>query len=402
MWALLRMGRHRATMGTSSIQECEMSRFPQIQNIQSFRAAVENENFLFRQHGPNIFGFYMVQGQETFSGDQSDLKREVRGISFDATSGKIVSRPLHKFFNVCEKSFTAPEVINWADVSRIMVKRDGSMVHPIPFNDTIRLKTKKTADSAEAIAATLFMNKNNEFVEWVRQTMHRGHTPIFEFTSPAFPIVVSYKSEELTLLHIRDNLTGQYFDLQEYSEEFGKIPFPIVEDVSYQFMQDGKVEWSKIKEWTETAINTEGVVIQFKDGEMMKAKTKWYTELHRSIVFIRIRDVVKVALSDQIDDLVAAFRMCGRPESTITQVLEIQKSVLDDVQKIKTYCEWVVSAIPLGTDRKTVYQEYANKSQYPSLVMNLWVGKNNDYIEFYRKNRVSDWPLDVIVDLSDD
>jgi hypothetical protein len=94
--------------------------------------------------------------------------------------------------------------------------------------------------------------------------------------------------------------------------------------------------------------------------------------------------------------------MCGRPESTITQVLEIQKSVLDDVQKIKTYCEWVVSAIPLGTDRKTVYQEYANKSQYPSLVMNLWVGKNNDYIEFYRKNRVSDWPLDVIVDLSDD
>ena len=98
-----------------------MSRFPQIQNIQSFRAAVENENFLFRQHGPNIFGFYMVQGQETFSGDQSDLKREVRGISFDATSGKIVSRPLHKFFNVCLKHSSETDDSGWEKTAMLNV-----------------------------------------------------------------------------------------------------------------------------------------------------------------------------------------------------------------------------------------------------------------------------------------
>ena len=379
-----------------------MSQFPTIANISQFRPLVESENFLFRESNGNIVSFYMIQGQDTFSGENSNYKRESRGIVFDAVSGEIVSRPLHKFFNVMEKDFTQPDVIAWDDVERIMVKRDGSMVHPIRIAGVVTMKTKKTHESREAKAATEFMNGTPKMLEWITTVMMRGHTPIFEFTSPSFPIVVQYPSDALTLLHIRDNVSGEYFNLQDYISKFGEIPFPLVEDVSAMFLVDGKVSWDAIKEWANHAQQVEGVVIQFKSGEMMKVKTEWYRELHRSIVFIRVRDVVKTTLSDGIDDLIAAFRMCGRPESTQIQVLKIQKQVLEEVLAIRHYCEAEARKIPVGADRKTAYVDYVSKSKYPSMVMNVWLGKENDYIEFYRKTEVQNWPLDVIVDLNED
>lgn len=346
----------------------------------------------------------MVQGQDTFDGEHAALRRESRGIVFDAASGNIVSRPLHKFFNVMEKSFTHASVIPWQDVSRIMVKRDGSMVHPIKINGVITMKTKKTHTSKEAIAATEFMNSDAKFVKWVSAVMDLGHTPIFEFTSPNFPIVVQYKTDELTVLHIRNNVTGEYYNLGDYVEMFGtpECPFPFVEDVSNQFKVDSIVSWDALFDWSQTAQNIEGVVIQLVNGEMFKVKTKWYQELHRSIVFIRERDVAKVALSDGIDDLVSAFRMCGRPEATVQQVLDIQKRVLEEVKEIEHYCNKIAGSIPQDADRRTAYQTYAANSKYPSLVMNIWLGKPNDYIEVYRKNVIPNWSLNVIVDVSDD
>lgn len=378
--------------------------FPHISNISQFRPVVENENFLFRESNGNIVSFYMIQGQDTFDGEHAPFRRESRGIVFDAATGNIVSRPLHKFFNVMEKSFTHASVIPWQDVARIMVKRDGSMVHPIKINGEIIMKTKKTHTSKEAIAATEFMKSDVKFIKWVSAVMDLGHTPIFEFTSPNFPIVVHYKNDELTVLHIRNNVTGEYYKLCDYAQMFGtpECPFPFVEDVSNQFKVDGIVSWDALFEWSQTAQNVEGVVVQMINGEMYKVKTKWYQELHRSIVFIRERDVAKVALSDGIDDLVSAFRMCGRPEATVQQVLDIQKRVLEEVKELEHYCIKIAESIPQDADRRTAYQSYAANSKYPSLVMNIWLGKPNDYVEVYRKNVIPNWSLNVIVDISDD
>ena len=44
---------------------------------------------------------YVVVTESTFGGDGPRL--ECRGIAFDGISGKIIRRPLHKFFNYGEK-----------------------------------------------------------------------------------------------------------------------------------------------------------------------------------------------------------------------------------------------------------------------------------------------------------
>lgn len=376
--------------------------FPKIAHINTMLPVLDG-NIIMRDIAgdsktPSVYSiFYMVQGQDTFSGENSDLKREARGICFYG-DGTIMSRPMQKFFNIGEKPHTMDTAIPWNDVKRVMVKRDGSMVHPIYVGGNLILKTKKSFISPEAIAATELLKANPDQMQWVVDQMKKGQTPIFEFTSPNFPIVVSYHSAELTLLHIRNNISGEYLDIMND----GSVPFPIVEDVRSNFEQDGIVSFQLIKNWCMTATHVEGIVIQLENGEMVKAKTQWYADLHRTIVFIRVRDVVEAVLNDNVDDMIGAFRMCGRPESTVQQVETIRNTVLDEVNKIRCAVHSIAATIPADLSRKDIYSNFAKNSDFPSEVMMVYDGKSVDWIELYRKRFLKKWPLDVIVDNAGD
>lgn len=376
--------------------------FPKIAHINTMLPVLDG-NIIMRDIAgdsktPSVYSFfYMVQGQDTFSGENSDLKREARGICFYG-DGTIMSRPMQKFFNIGEKPHTMDTAIAWNQVKRVMVKRDGSMVHPIYVAGNLILKTKKSFTSPEAIAATELLKANPDQMKWVVDQMKNGQTPIFEFTSPNFPIVVSYQTAELTLLHIRNNISGDYIDIPND----GSVPFPIVEDVRSNFEKDGIVSFELIKNWCMTATHVEGIVVQLQNGEMVKAKTQWYADLHRTIVFIRVRDVVEAVLNDNVDDMIGAFRMCGRPEKTVQQVETIRNTVLDEVNKIRCAVQSIVSTIPVGMSRKDIYSIFAKNSYYPSEIMMVYDGKSVDWIELYRKRFLKKWPLDVIVDNAGD
>ena len=73
---------------------------------------------------------YLISDSTTFS---DAYYKECRGITF--TDGVISSRPLHKFKNVNECPETAVSVLPWDNVTRVMLKRDGSMVHPVRMKD---------------------------------------------------------------------------------------------------------------------------------------------------------------------------------------------------------------------------------------------------------------------------
>ena len=94
----------------------------------------------------------MMQGGKTFSGDNSAFILECRGITFHP-DGKIATRPMQKFFNVGETAELAPEKIIWEDVSRVMIKQDGSMVTPIWVNGKLTFKTQKAFMNREAKVA---------------------------------------------------------------------------------------------------------------------------------------------------------------------------------------------------------------------------------------------------------
>jgi len=192
-----------------------MTLYPQINHINDLLPFIDGNKQFRVAEQPNGFTVvcYMVKDEDTFRGEHAFWYQECRGITFGA-DGAVVSRTLHKFPNVGENAESQPENIPWDRIVRIMDKRDGSMITPVLLPDgSIVCKTKKTFTSNEAIEATKLLNADPAKVAWCHKWLLNGVTPTFEWTSPRFPIVLLYEKDELTLLQMRDNVTGRYIDL---------------------------------------------------------------------------------------------------------------------------------------------------------------------------------------------
>lgn len=342
----------------------------------------------------HIIVSYMIQDEDTFAGEHEHFEREARGITFHP-NGRIASRTLHKFFNIGQRDDVQPEKLHWPSVTRIMVKRDGSMVTPVMTSaHNFKFKTKKTFSSKEAQAANELVRGGMEYV-WIANLLQRGLTPTFEFTSPKFPIVLVYEKDELTLLHVRDNVTGHYLSEQEIREL--NPPFPIVENVMDQFIGSGVpanvVSWDKLKEYALTATGVEGVVIQFGQ-EMIKLKTVWYCELHRSVTFTRWRDVARSVCADSSDDLKGAFKLTGRD---IEPILKVEREIKRRTEAAQEICEaYVKHGLAQGWDAKTMALTYKEHELFGQ-IMAVFRGKTIDWMAWYEKNHLdADWPLEVI------
>jgi RNA ligase len=221
-------------------------------------------------------------------------------------------------------------------------------------------------------------------------------TPTFEVTSPKFPIVLLYDKDELTLLHIRENVSGRY--LTEAEILALNPPFPMVENLKNQFIGGGVpanfVSWEKIKALAETATGIEGWVIQFKNGDMVKWKTSWYISLHHSVTFTRWRDIARTVIADGADDLKAAFAMTGR---SVEPILEVEHVIQG---KIKAAQNAVTAHVEngLGLNRTTKDMALAFKGHALfGQVMRAFRGQEVNYLEWYEKNHLdADWSLEVV------
>ena len=385
--------------------------FPQINHINDLLPYIK-DNKMFRvaeQPNGTTVVCYMLQDEDTFRGEHEDWYKECRGITFDTASGAVVSRTLHKFQNVGENADTQPNMIPWDKITRVMDKRDGSMITFVLLNqDTeyacIRAKTKKTFTSAEAIAATEFLHKDPAMVNWVHKWITNGWTPIFEWTSPKFPIVLLYEKDELTLLQIRNNVTGEYMNLTK-GPQFGVhdhelMPFPIVENLIDDFAsvvmaRHGvkSVDYDDFKEQQLTKEGVEGWIIQTDDGQMWKLKTKWYCDLHHSVTFTRWRDVARTVLDDKSDDLKAAFAMTGRD---IGPIIEVEKKIFDEIERVKILCE-EYAGLGKGFNRSIKDMALMHKEhEHFRNIMRTFNGQNIDWNEWYLKNYIDGWSLEVI------
>lgn len=378
--------------------------FPVIKHLNDLLPFIDgNEQFRVQEqpNGTKVV-CYMIQDEDTFKGEHQSMYRECRGITFGA-DGSVVSRTLHKFKNVGEDEGTQAFNIPWDRIVRVMDKRDGSMITTVLLPDgTIQCKTKKTFTSAEAVAATEFLHADPRRVQWVRKRLEAGLTPTFEWTSPRFPIVLLYEKDELTLLQIRENVSGRY--LQEWEHRLGAgpmaafaedCPFPMVENLIDNFTSAGKVMWSYFEQ---AALNTEGVegwIAQADNGQMWKIKTKWYVNLHHQVVFMRERDIAEAVLDDTTDDLKGAFAISGR---SIEPILRIERLVHSRINEIKSEVERI-SGAGIADDRsaKDMATEF-KVHQYFGLVMRAFKGAEPDYTEFYRKNFLKlEFSLNVII-----
>jgi T4 RnlA family RNA ligase len=310
---------------------------------------------------------------------------------------------LHKFFNVGEHDSVQPWAIDWSKVTRIMEKRDGSMITPVlTTGRNFKFKTKKTFTSAEAIAAGDHLGFVAGGTQWIGNLLLAGLTPTFEFTSPKFPIVIKYEKDELTLLHIRENATGRYLNEEEIATLAS--PFPIVQNLVHQFMDahmemgcfaDDQVSWDKLDQAAKTAEGIEGWVIQFEDGNMVKLKTQWYVALHHSVTFTRWRDIARTVVADQSDDLKGAFAMTGR---SIQPILEVERKIKERIDFAREAAQQIVDVFAqVGAgDAKSLALSVKNHP-HMGIIMKVFRKQEIDWMAWYAKNHLDDdWSLEVV------
>jgi RNA ligase len=321
----------------------------------------------------------MISDDDTFGGDNNEFARECRGITFDR-QGRIAARPLHKFFNVGEREETQEQNLPWNDVTRVMDKRDGSMITAMIIDGLIVCKSKKSFDSDVAQAANAFIASRQNYIDFVNHCDRNGSTPIFEFTAPnQYRIVLPYAEQNLVLLHVRDNVTGVYLNCEvaQANADFG---IPVV-DVITTFHHGKTFSFSHMKDAQETFENVEGWVIQFNNGDMVKAKTAWYLALHHVVVFQTERAIAQMVLAEKVDDLKSAMVAIG---VDMTKIHAIEHRIVSALTELREKVEAFVHP-----DRHLERKEFAIKhrsNELFSLMINVYLGKEPNYADFFERN----------------
>lgn len=302
------------TLGTVGVIQMNYQ-FPEIRHIDDVRDAIANSNeFVIGERQWGFVVCYVVMTPETFpevktSGGSAKMRdsanlakairRECRGLLFD-TNGNLISRPFHKFFNVGERDETQVHNIDLSRPHVILEKLDGSMVRPLPVDNSYRMATKMGITDV-SMQAEVWLAGNKNYDDFIRYCIGVGVTPVFEWCSRKNRIVIDYPEDRMVLTAVRDNLTGNYDNyntLQAYAEQYN-LDLVRVYDGSSANMESLLTDTRGLRD-------QEGWVIRFDDGHMLKLKGEEYVSIHKAKdKILRENGVIDMLLGEKADDVKA-------------------------------------------------------------------------------------------------
>ena len=286
--------------------------FPMIQHLDDVRDAIKDspEFIVVQKDGYQVVN-YVVMSEETFpavnvAGGSAEmrkeralrarLRRECRGLIFDM-EGKIINRRYHKFFNVNEREETAAHRLNWSAPHVILEKLDGSMVSPCVVGGNVRWMTKMGITDT-SMEAEVFVAQHPDYVEFAERYLSHGMTPIFEWCSRKQRIVVDYPEDQLVLIAMRRNVTGEYlpYDVLSFNGDYWHIPVVKTYDGTTSNMES-LIADARGRE------DQEGYIIRFDDGHMLKIKGDWYVRIHKTKDNLTLeKNVVDLLVNEKVDD----------------------------------------------------------------------------------------------------
>lgn len=274
------------------------------------------------------------------------MRRECRGLIF-YPDGRIMSRSLHKFFNVGEREETLPNRIDLSQPHVVMEKLDGSMIRPVVSDNYIRLGTKmgisEVSMNAEAwLVAQLDYKQKLTFLE---SKVADNKTPIFEWCSRKNQIVIDYAEDDLVLLAMRDNITGEYLDINSLDAPFTVVP-------QYGSIQGNLSDYLARARLQE---GREGDIIAFADGHRVKIKNDWYVRIHKVLDRVRFdRHIVELILTEKLDDAAPLL-----PQHEADRVRDFADRFGQRLHHlVETYERYWNTVVASGLDRKRYAQEW--------------------------------------------
>lgn len=264
-----------------------MTHFP-ISNINDVLPHIEGrKDFIVADKGDYKVIDYVFAGEDTFA---HPARIECRGIKF-ASDGSILARPLHKFRNVGETPELQPHMLDFTQPHVIMDKLDGSMIHPASVNGDVVFMTRMgRTDVARKAERHL-----PEVIDMVCGMLSMGVTPIFEWTAPDNRIVVRYEESALTLLAVRDNVTGAYWPHGDLAAT--GLPTVRAHNPRHTSAADFLAYARSIQD-------AEGFVVRFDNGLWVKAKGDDYVLKHKAKdSILQEKNILALVLNGGLDDV---------------------------------------------------------------------------------------------------
>lgn len=286
--------------------------FPTIEKIEDILPHIAGrEEFYVKDHGNYKVVNYTFNSPDTFEDPSHPSHwylRECRGLKFDK-NGSVAARPFHKFFNLGEREYIRPDVLNWDNnVQYYQTKIDGSMVHPMIVDGKVEWMSKAGITHISAIVEEYLERTGlRERYNNLAITCHiNDTTPLFEFTSLSNRIVVKYPLTSLTLLDIRRNITGEYLGPKESCLVSVMYNIPFVGVTHLQgFKQRQKIITDKM---ASIGTSGEGLVVTLNSGDKFKMKTPWYISVHRAKDdTLSEHKILKLIAEESMDDLYSLF-----------------------------------------------------------------------------------------------
>lgn len=307
---------------------------------------------------------------------------ECRGHTFlmdgDAPSA-LVCLPPAKFFNAYENPFVMD--LDFSKSLIYMDKKDGSLISSVrdalsPW--AFRLKSKTSFTSSQAKDAERWLDRNPILEQFIFDQTVLNRTVNMEYCAPDNRIVIGYAEPHLTILNVRDNLTGETFYPHDFYHEVALRKYLVcyVTNLEVQYGYDEILAMTGI----------EGFVVLFDDGRVCKVKTEAYCALHKTKDSINNpKALFQACLFEASDDLRSLFH---DDELAMKQINAMETLVRKEynhrsAQLQKFYDE------NKSLDRKSyaiLGQSVLKESGTFSLAMNLYLGKEMGLRDWMMKN----------------
>jgi RNA ligase len=287
-------------------------------------------------------------------GGWSYFERVSRGLIINNKTGKVVARPFDKFHNWLEGGRKTD-----APIKTITEKKDGSMVFTYLDNGFLRMATRGSFESEQALWATARIHNALTGFQMIKlESLCQDYTFIFEAIYPENRIVVNYDKHEsgLYLLAIRNHHTGEYLSraMIEALVVYFNYAF-YLPNLYFMSLDSILAKLPKLK-------NAEGFVVEFEDGQRFKFKSEEYLTLHRLISEITFKKTLEAIRKGEYESYIKIL-----PEEHLVTVMEWASQITAQAVGIATLVEQAWDESPKG-DRKSFA---------------LWVNANYKYIAPY-------------------
>lgn len=342
---------------------------------EAYEAIKGRKEFVVTQEQYTISFDYIVIMNDSFTDEKYGwIRRNFRGITFCKNSGKLVSLPFHKFYNVGQNEESQFNLHKHKKAS-IYEKLDGSMIHFYKnCNDDLVASTCRSSKNVQSRDALEFVNKNPELSRMIRNSIDNNFTPIFEWVAPHNQIVCYYAKPRLVYLNSRNRDNGNYIFEETYNDKAKKY----------------NIDFKNILNNVD-GIGIEGYVCHLECGTILKVKTPWYLERHRSVDLLTRPKykVYELALGNAIDDIINLA--ADAYKDTLKQIQnEVAEDFIAMKYGIQEEYKQIINAIGLeNPDIRKIFALKTKNHKYFPAFMALISGKEPD--SFIKKWLLEDY-----------